>query len=77
MREDLMKRGAPQDLVEERLSVVGFENQLAGMRAILEVRCKTSDNRAKGARCLLSKGFSEGEIKDALDDFFGAEDYPE
>ncbi len=74
LRSELTRRGAPQELIEERLSQVSADSQAEGMRSVLASRFKRTDPRAKGARLLLSRGFSEDEIGSALDEFFGRED---
>ena len=74
LRSELTRRGAPEELIEERLAQVSADSQADGMRTVLAARFKRTDPRAKGARLLLSRGFSEDEIGSALDEFFGPED---
>ena len=77
MRSELLARGAPEDLVEQRLSELTHDGQTEGMRELLKAKCKPGDPRARGARLLLSRGFDEDAIRNVLDEFFGAEDFPE
>jgi SOS response regulatory protein OraA/RecX len=77
MRTELIARGAPEELVEQRLSEVSSDSQINGMRAVLRSKCEPSEDRAKGARLLLSRGFDEDAINEVLDEFFGIEDFPE
>jgi SOS response regulatory protein OraA/RecX len=74
LRSELVRRGAPEELIEERLAQVSADSQAEGMRSVLAARFKQTDSRAKGARLLLSRGFSEDEIGSALDEFFGPEE---
>jgi hypothetical protein len=39
----------------------------------LSAKFKPTDNRVRGARFLLGRGFAEDEIEGALDDFFLSE----
>ena len=73
IRAELTKRGAPEDLIEERLAEVSTESQIDSMRALLAAKCKPTGSRAKGARLLLSRGFTEDEIERVLDEFFREE----
>ena len=75
LRSDLKRRGAPEELVEERLARISATTHSEGMRSVLSARCKPTEPRAKGARLLLSRGFSEEEIETALDEFFGPEEF--
>ena len=77
MRSELLARNAPEELIEKELSAVSQDSQREGMRQLLRARCKPGDSRAKGVRLLLSRGFDEDAIVGALDEFFGAEDFPE
>ena len=49
------------------------EMGLVGRQLWQQSALKPTDPRAKGARLLLSRGFSEDEIAGALDEFFGPE----
>jgi SOS response regulatory protein OraA/RecX len=77
MRFDLVAKGAPEDLVEQRLAVVTPESQRKGMLTLLKAKCKPGDARAKGSRLLLSRGFEEDAIGTVLDEFFGSADFPD
>lgn len=72
LRADLLKRGAPENLVDECLAGLSDEDELERMTVTLKARCKLTDSRAKGARLLLARGFSEESIERALDGFFGS-----
>lgn len=74
LRAELAQRGAPEDLVEERIAAISPEERFGSMMQVLEGRCKRTDKRAKGGRLLLSRGFAEDEIESALDEFFGPAD---
>lgn len=74
LRSELKRRGAPEELINKRLAQVTAESEADGMRAVLRAKCKPTDQRAKGARLLLSRGFPEDEIEAALDEFFGSQD---
>ena len=75
LRSELVRRGAPEELIEERLAQVSADSQAEGMRSVLAARFTRTDPRVKGARLLLSRGFSEDEIGGALDEFFGREEF--
>lgn len=77
MRSELIAKGAPEELLEQRLAEVTSESQAEGMRELLRAKCKPGDVRAKGARLLLSRGFDEDVIGEVLNEFFGQEDFPE
>ena len=77
IRAELMKRGAPEETVERVLAAERTEDRTKDMLAVLSGRFRASDARAKGARFLLSRGFGAEEIEGALDQFFGAQEFPE
>jgi len=77
MRLELRQRGAPEELIDTRLAEVTPESQSAEMRALLVARCKPTDSRAKGARLLLSRGFDEDAVREAINEFFGSDDFSE
>lgn len=77
LRAELVRRGAPEELVDGCLAGIPAEEQLEGMLSALRARCKPTDSRAKGARLLLSRGFPEEGIESALDEFFGSERFPD
>lgn len=74
IRAELGKRGAPEEVIEDRLAAISPEERFQSMMQLLEGRCKPEDKRAKGGRLLLSRGFSEDEVESALDAFFGSAD---
>ena len=75
IRHELLAKGGPEELVEQRLAEVSPESQREGMLALLNAKCKPTEGRAKGARFLLSRGFDEDAIAGVLDEFFGSEDF--
>lgn len=77
MRFELQAKGAPEELIEQSLSEITPESQIENMRALLRVKSKPGDGRAKAARLLLSRGFDEDAIGSVLDEFFGLEDFPD
>ncbi|MBN9503047.1 MAG: hypothetical protein BGO01_10915 [Armatimonadetes bacterium 55-13] len=70
LRAELLSRGAPEEIVEESLANLSWEDQRRAMRDALSSKFKPTDNRAKAARFLLGRGFAEDEIEGALDEFF-------
>jgi len=75
MRLELKAKGAPEELVEQRLAEITPQSQHESMLALLKAKCKSADDRVKGARLLLSRGFDEDAIESALDEFFGSSDF--
>lgn len=72
LRAELKRRGAPEDIIEECLGQVAETDQSEEMVAALSAKFKPTDDRARGARFLLSRGFAEDEIEGPLDAFFGS-----
>jgi len=69
LRAELLERGAPEETLD---AVIGqdFENKCSGMLYLLARKFSPTDSRAKAARFLYSRGFSEEEIESVLDRFF-------
>ena len=69
LRAELLERGAPEETLD---AVIGqdFENKCSGMLDLLARKFSPTDSRAKAARFLYSRGFSEEEIESVLDRFF-------
>jgi SOS response regulatory protein OraA/RecX len=70
LRAELIARGAPEEIVDECLANLGGADEAQRMRDALAAKFKPTDDRVKGARFLLSRGFAEDGIEGALDDFF-------
>lgn len=70
LRAELIKRGAPEELIDEYLANSPPENPQAAMVALLSSKFKPTDDRARGARFLLGRGFDPNEIESPLDQFF-------
>jgi regulatory protein len=70
LRAELAKRGAPEEIVDECLTQITPEDQRRAMFDVLRAKMQPTDDRARGARLLLSRGFSEDDIEGALDEFF-------
>jgi SOS response regulatory protein OraA/RecX len=67
---DLAKRGAPEEIIEECLASITSDDQRLAMLDALTGKFKPTDDRVRGARFLLSRGFSEDQIEGPLDEFF-------
>ncbi len=72
LRAELKRRGAPEEIIDECLGVITDDDQSAAMIAALSAKFKPTDDRVRGARFLLTRGFSEDEIEAPLDSFFGS-----
>jgi len=70
LRAEMLARGAPEGIVEERLSEVSPDGQYQAMLAALSAKFEPHGDRVRGARFLLSRGFPEDQIEAALDAFF-------
>jgi len=70
LRAELERRGAPENIIAECLADLSPANQKQGMLDALSAKFRPTDDRAKGGRFLISRGFSEDEIEGALDEFF-------
>ena len=73
MRAELERRGAPENIIEECLATLSPADQKQGMLDALSAKFKPTDDRARGGRFLLSRGFDENDIEGALDEFFRAD----
>lgn len=73
MRAELYRRGAPEDIIEECLAQLSPAEQRRAMLDALSAKFKPSDDRVRGARFLLGRGFAEDEIEGPLDEFFQTE----
>lgn len=72
LRADLEKRGAPEEIIEECLSDVSQTDQRQAMIEALSAKFKPTDDRARGARFLIGRGFAEDDIEGPLDEYFGS-----
>ena len=70
LRAELKRRGAPEEIIEECLAEISPADQRRAMLDALSAKFKPSDDRVRGARFLLSRGFAEDEIEGPLDEFF-------
>lgn len=73
IRERLLARGAPEDLLDELLGGRD-EGELDRALEVLKGKCRTPRERAKGGRLLHARGFDESVIEQALERFFGSVD---
>jgi len=73
LRAELNRRGAPEEIIDECLAQLSPTDQRRAMLDALSAKFKPTDNRVRGARFLLGRGFAEDEIEGALDDFFLSE----
>jgi SOS response regulatory protein OraA/RecX len=73
LRAELERRGAPENIIEECLAELSPANQKQGMLDALSAKFRPTDDRAKGGRFLISRGFAEDDIESALDEFFRAD----
>ncbi len=76
LRAELLARGAPEEMVGEALAA-SEEGETERMQEALKGKFGPGDSRAKGARFLSSRGFSEEAIESALDRFFGTSERPD
>lgn len=76
LRAELLARGAPEEAVSEALGA-SSDGEAERMHEALSGKFRPTDSRAKGARFLLSRGFSEEEVEGALDRYFGASEHPD
>ena len=79
LRAELMKRGAPESLLEEALAAVPAEEEPSGALALLRARygsggARDRTARARAARYLASKGYELEVVDGALEAFFGSVD---
>jgi SOS response regulatory protein OraA/RecX len=76
LRFELTRKGAPEELIESRLAEITPDEQAESIRSLLRAKCKPTDSRAKVARLLLSRGFDEDSVCEAVNEFFGKEEFP-
>lgn len=69
---ELKGRGAPEEVIEECLGSITADDQRRAMLDALSAKFKPTDDRARGARFLLGRGFDEDQIEGPLDEFFQA-----
>jgi regulatory protein len=72
--QELKKRGATEDWVEQALNSIAFQEDPAQIDALLAKRMRPGDKRAKIARFLAARGFSEDSIEAALSRHFSEQD---
>lgn len=70
LRAELNRRGAPEEIIEECLAELSPVQQRKAMLDALSAKFKPADDRVRGARFLLSRGFVDDEIEGPLDEFF-------
>lgn len=70
LRAELKRRGAPEEIIEECLAELSPAEQRQAMLDALSAKFKPTDDRVRGARFLLNRGFAEDEIEGPLDEFF-------
>ena len=73
LRAELMRRGAPEDLIEQCLEGQTDDGELDAMRQALGSKRWPADGRIRAARFLVSRGFDEELVERALNRFFGDE----
>lgn len=69
-RAELIRRGAPEEIVEECLGEIPTANQREVLQRLLEGKFAPTDSRAKAGRFLIGRGFSDEDVETALEDFF-------
>lgn len=69
LRAELIERGAPEETVESVLGEYQSDEREL-MLQLVHKKYEPTDSRAKVARFLFSRGFTEGDIEDVLDRFF-------
>jgi SOS response regulatory protein OraA/RecX len=70
LRAELQERGAPEETINAVLGELLLEERQRMNDALTAKFSPESGSRAKAARFLYSRGFSEEEIEGALDRFF-------
>lgn len=73
LRAELERRGAPEEIIEECLGALSPDEQRKAMIAALSGKFRATDDRARAARFLLSRGFAEDDLEGALVEFFGSD----
>lgn len=74
LRQGLLKRGAPEEVIQACLASETPESQRTAALALLDKRAGSADSRAKAGRLLHSRGFSEDLIESVLDERFPHQD---
>lgn len=74
LRQQLLKRGAPDEIIESCLASETTEGQRAQALSLLVKRAASVKTRAKAGRLLHSRGFPEELIEGLLDERFPQED---
>jgi regulatory protein len=82
IRAELLKRGAPEDVLDEVLNILPDADASENLTDLLRAKFGSSDekgrygraDRARAGRFLASRGFEEESIETALDSFFGSFD---
>lgn len=70
LRAELERRGAPEEIIEGCLDSISPDDQRRQMLEALSAKFKPTDDRARGARFLLGRGFAEDDIEGPLDEYF-------
>lgn len=73
IRAELLRLGAPESSVEERLATISDDDEMTAMLQVLNSRQWHEGGRIKAARFLLSRGFSEDLVESALNRHFGSD----
>jgi regulatory protein len=74
LREELARRGAPEELIDSALGEIDDNQQLEAMLGLLQKRYSEGRDRMRAGRFLAGRGFDEELIEQALAAFFGEED---
>ena len=74
IRVELLRRGAPEELVEECLQSSTIQDEVDSALEALHGRFAGSVDRAKAGRFLMGRGFDEELVEQALDRFFESND---
>jgi regulatory protein len=74
LKQQLLKRGAPEDVIELCLASETADVQRVQALSLLAKRAGSVDTRAKAGRLLHSRGFSEDLIERLLDERFPLQD---
>jgi regulatory protein len=73
LRATLNERGFPEELIDEALA----SREDGGIDQVLLAKYKPTDRRDRAARFLLSRGFDEESVAEAIDRFFGPAPFAE
>ena len=72
-RAEMINRGAPEESIDMCLREHWPSNEMARGLEALSAKFKPGDDRSRGARFLLSRGFDEEVVESILDAFFQAD----